>query len=134
MANGCRSFGRPKKLFPELVRKKTAKMVKRDLLRAGIPYVTDHGVADFHAAGRHTYIAELLRNEVSLVEAKEFARHTDVNMTMRYTHIGLSDRSKEEREQARAPCICAVFSAALAVILRHSLTRTIRIIKTKTPA
>ena len=82
------------KLFPNLIRKKTAKMVRRDLQKAGIPYVNEDGVADFHAAGRHTYITELLRNGVSLVEAKELARHTDVNMTMRYTHIGLGDRSK----------------------------------------
>jgi len=82
------------KLFPELAKKKTWKMVKRDLARAGIPYVTEDGIADFHAAGRHTYITELLRNGATLPEAKELARHTDVNMTMRYTHIGLEDRSK----------------------------------------
>lgn len=45
-------------------------------------------------AGRHTYITELLRNGASLPEAKELARHTDVKMTMRYTHIGLEDQSK----------------------------------------
>ncbi|MBI2805508.1 MAG: site-specific integrase [Planctomycetes bacterium] len=69
-------------------------MVKKDLARVGIPYETDEGVADFHAAGRHTYITELLRNGASLPEAKELARHTDVKMTMRYTHIGLDDQSK----------------------------------------
>jgi integrase len=82
------------KLFPNLERKKTWKMVKKDLARVGIPYETDEGVADFHAAGRHTYITELLRNGASLPEAKELARHTDVKMTMRYTHIGLEDQSK----------------------------------------
>ena len=82
------------KLFPRLERKKTWKMVKKDLARVGIPYETDEGVADFHAAGRHTYITELLRNGASLPEAKELARHTDVKMTMRYTHIGLEDQSK----------------------------------------
>lgn len=82
------------KLFPGLDRKKTWKMVKMDLARIGIPYETDEGVADFHAAGRHTYITELLRNGASLPEAKELARHTDVKMTMKYTHIGLEDQSK----------------------------------------
>jgi hypothetical protein len=37
-------------------------LVKFDLERAGIPYKTADGVADFHAAGRHTHITELLRN------------------------------------------------------------------------
>jgi hypothetical protein len=45
-------------------------------------------------AGRHSYITELLRNGVSVVEARELARHTDVKMTMRYTHIGLADQAK----------------------------------------
>lgn len=69
-------------------------MVQKDLERVGIPYVTPDGIADFHAAGRHTYITELNRNGVSLAEAKELARHSDVRMTMRYTHVGL--------DQARA--------------------------------
>jgi hypothetical protein len=29
-------------------------MVKKDLERAGIPYETEEGTADFHAVGRHT--------------------------------------------------------------------------------
>jgi len=36
------------------------------------------GIADFHAAGRHTHITELLRNGASLTEAKELARHTNI--------------------------------------------------------
>ena len=68
--------------------------VKLDLKAAGIPYRTKDGVADFHAAGRHTHITELLRNGTSLVEARELARHADVKMTMNYTHIGLEDRAK----------------------------------------
>ncbi len=82
------------KLFPGLERKKTRKMVKKDLARIGIPYETDEGVADFHAAGRPTYITELLRNGASLPEAKELARHIDVKMTMKDTHIELEDQSK----------------------------------------
>ena len=37
-------------------------MIKKDLERAGIPYQTEEGTADFHAVGRHTHITELLRN------------------------------------------------------------------------
>ena len=69
-------------------------MVRKDLERVGIPYETEDGIVDFHAAGRHTHITELLRNGTSLVEAKELARHSDVNMTMRYTHIGIHDQAK----------------------------------------
>ena len=82
------------KLFPLLDRKKTWLMVRKDLERVGIPYETEDGIADFHAAGRHTHITELLRNGASLPEAKELARHSDINMTMRYTHIGMDDRAK----------------------------------------
>lgn len=82
------------KLFPGLENKKTWFMVKKDLKRAGIEYETAEGIADFHAAGRHSHITELLRNGTSLSEAKELARHSDVNMTMRYTHIGIDDQAK----------------------------------------
>ena len=82
------------RLFPLLARRKAARMVKKDLERVGIPYKTQEGVADFHAAGRHTYITELLRNGASLPEAKELARHSDIAMTMRYTHIGINDQAR----------------------------------------
>ena len=82
------------KLFPMLARRKTWRMVKKDLERVGIAYETEDGIADFHAAGRHTHITELLRNGASLVEAKELARHSDIKTTMRYTHIGLKDQAR----------------------------------------
>jgi site-specific recombinase XerD len=82
------------KLFPQLDRRKTWRMVKQDLERVGIPYENDDGIADFHAAGRHTHITELLRNGASLPEARALARHSDVNTTMRYTHIGIGDQAK----------------------------------------
>jgi hypothetical protein len=42
--------GKPldRKLFPNLERKKTSFMVRKDLKQAGIAYETDEGVADFH--------------------------------------------------------------------------------------
>jgi integrase len=82
------------KLFPMLGKKKLSFAIERDLKRAGIPYKTAEGIADFHAAGRHTYITQLLRSGASLPEAKELARHSDVKMTMRYTHIGIDDQAK----------------------------------------
>ena len=81
-------------LFPKLRRKKTWFMVKRDLERIGIAYETAEGIADFHAAGRHSHVTGLLRHGATLPEAKELARHTDIRMTMRYTHIGLDDQAK----------------------------------------
>ena len=86
-------------LFPKLGKRKAWLMVKKDLERVGIPYRNAEGVADFHAAGRHSYVTGLLRNGASLPEAKELARHSDVKMTMRYTHIGLDDQAK-----AHYPC------------------------------
>jgi integrase len=81
-------------LFPDLDRKKTWLMVKKDLERIGIPYETTEGIADFHAAGRHSHVTELLRSGASLPEARELARHADVRTTMKYTHIGMEDRAR----------------------------------------
>ena len=81
-------------LFPELDRKRTWLMVKKDLKRAGIEYETAEGIADFHAAGRHSHVTELLRSGASLPEARELARHADIRTTMKYTHIGMDDRAK----------------------------------------
>lgn len=88
-------------MFPKLKNRRTWLMVKRDLEGAGIEYETADGVADFHAAGRHSYITELMRNGATLPEAKELARHSDVKMTMRYTHIGIEDQAEAIR---RLPC------------------------------
>lgn len=56
--------------------------------------ITSEGLADFHAAGRHTHITELLRNGATLPEARELARHSDIKMTMKYVHIGIDDQAK----------------------------------------
>jgi integrase len=81
-------------LFPGLHLKKTWLMVKKDLERVSIPYETADGIADFHAAGRHSHVTELLRSGASLPEARELARHADVRTTMKYTHIGMEDRAR----------------------------------------
>lgn len=80
-------------LFPLLEKRRTWLMVKKDLQRVGIPYRTEEGIADFHSC-RHTHITELLRNGVSLPEAKVLARHSDVRTTMQYTHVGLDDQAR----------------------------------------
>src|SRR5690606_6613917 len=36
----------------------------------------------------------LLRNGCSVPEAQRLARHSDVRLTMRYTHIGIQDQAK----------------------------------------
>jgi len=81
-------------LFPNLDHKKTWLMVKKDLERVGIPYKTAEGIADFHAAGRHSHVTELLRSGATLPEARELARHSDIRTTMKYTHIGMNDRAR----------------------------------------
>jgi len=87
-------LGPTDELFPLLDRRRTWLCVKKDLERIGIPYRNADGVADFHAAGRHSHITGLIENGASLAEACELARHSDVRMTMRYTHIGLDSQAK----------------------------------------
>nr|WP_303652811.1 tyrosine-type recombinase/integrase [Paludisphaera mucosa] len=81
-------------LFYRLARRKTYTMVQKDLERAGIPYETHEGLADFHAAGRHSHITRLVRSGASIMEAKELARHADICQTAKYTHIGMEDRAE----------------------------------------
>jgi site-specific recombinase XerD len=40
------------------------------------------------------YVTGLLRNGASITEARELARHSDVRMMMKYTHIGLEDQAR----------------------------------------
>jgi RNA polymerase sigma factor (sigma-70 family) len=81
-------------LFPRLATRRTWLMVKKDLERAGLPYVTPEGVADFHAAGRHSYITQLFRSGASVAHVLELARHGELRTTMGYTPLGLDDRAK----------------------------------------
>ena len=85
-------LGNRQKLFPSLAKKKTWLMVKKDLELAEIPYKTDEGVADFHAAGRHSYVSGLVASGASITQVKELARHGDIRMTMRYTHVGMDEK------------------------------------------
>jgi integrase len=81
-------------LFARIERKKTWLMVKKDLERVGIAYETPEGIADFHAAGRHSHMTGLIRSGASIMEAKELARHADIRQTAKYTHIGMEDRAE----------------------------------------
>ena len=82
------------KLFPKLEKRRTWLCVKKDLERIGIPYETHEGIADFHAAGRHSHITGLLESGASLAETMELARHSDVRMTMKYAHLGMDTKAK----------------------------------------
>jgi len=73
-------------LFPKLAKRKTFEMIEKDLERADIPYKTADGDADFHSL-RHTFISQLLSDGATVIETKELARHSDVEMTMRYSHV-----------------------------------------------
>ncbi len=106
-------------LFPKLKNRRTWLMVKLDLERAGIPYTTAEGDADFHAAGRHTHITQLIRSGASLSEAKELARHSDIQMTTRYTHIGLADQAKA-LAGLPVPCQRIVSSSSVPPVLSGS--------------
>ena len=85
-------------LFPLKTRsghfRKTARMMKRDLERAGLPYQDEDGLfADFHA-NRHTFISNLGKAGVQPKVAQSLARHSDINLTMNvYTHVGLGDQA-----------------------------------------
>lgn len=107
-------------LFPRLDRKKTWLMVKKDLERIGIPYESDEGIADFHAAGRHSYVTGLLRNGASITEARELARHADVRMTMKYTHIGLDDQARALTFLPAPGGLAQRLSSAPAVVPGHA--------------
>lgn len=85
------------KLFPGLERKKAWLMVKRDLERVGIPYKTEDGIADFHAAGRHTHITGLFRGGVAAHEVQKLARHACITTTMKYVHVDLADKARAIR-------------------------------------
>jgi len=64
-----------------------AKMLKRDLEAAGIPYKTDEGQADFHSL-RHSYITNLARQGVFPKDAQVLARHSTITLTLDcYTHV-----------------------------------------------
>jgi hypothetical protein len=89
-----RDMALDERLFPRLDKKKTYTMVQMDLERAGTPYETHEGLADFHAGGRHSHITGLARSGATIMEAKELARHADIRQTAKCTHIGIDERAE----------------------------------------
>lgn len=71
-----------------------AKMLRKDLEAALIPYCDDNGhVVDFHAL-RHTYITNLSRCGIHPKLAMDLARHSDINLTLAYySHTLIEDRA-----------------------------------------
>ncbi len=94
--------------------------------RTRLAYKNIDGIADFHAAGRHTYITQLIKSGAPLPTAMELARHSDAKMTMRYTHIGIDDQA-DALKNLPAPtckkvrCTGAAFPAAQRVLTWHKL-------------
>ncbi|MDD4270930.1 MAG: tyrosine-type recombinase/integrase, partial [Thermoguttaceae bacterium] len=74
--------------------RKTGKMMRLDLERAGLPYADEDGLyADFHAH-RHAFISNLGKAGVLLATAQKLARHSDPTLTANiYTHLGVSDKA-----------------------------------------
>ena len=69
----------------------TAKMIRRDLEAAGIPYETEAGFADFHSL-RGTYISALVRSGASIKTVQTLARHSNPALTLaRYARVDLHD-------------------------------------------
>jgi integrase len=80
--------GKPVFALPE----KTARMIQRDLKRAGIEPVDAKGrVVDTHSL-RHGYISALARARLPLKVTQELARHSDPKLTMNvYAHVNVHD-------------------------------------------
>lgn len=70
------------------------KMIKKDLEKAEIPYMTDEGQCDFHSL-RHCFITNLARAGVHPSDAMVLARHSTITLTMDYyTHSKRESRKK----------------------------------------
>ncbi len=70
----------------------TSRMIKTDLIAAGIdPADNGEGRLDFHAL-RHSFITRLMRNNVPPKVMQKLARHSTIQLTLdRYSHLSLAD-------------------------------------------
>jgi len=76
-----------------------AKMIRRDLVAAGIPFTTSEGRADFHSL-RHSFITNLARAGIHPSDAQALARHSTITLTMDYyTHPRQVDLRRIINEQ-----------------------------------
>jgi integrase len=83
--------GRP--VFGTLTRH-TARMMRRDLEAAGVPYRDgSNRVADFHSL-RHSYVSALARSNAPVKVIQTLARHSTPSLTFGvYAHIGVFDQT-----------------------------------------
>ncbi|MEO8272339.1 MAG: hypothetical protein ABI557_21705, partial [Aureliella sp.] len=58
---------------------------------------------DFQALNCWSHITELLRSGATVPQAMELARHSDVRMTMRYTHVSIAEQARALSAMA-LPC------------------------------
>jgi integrase len=71
--------------------RKTSKMMKHDCISAGLPYVGDLGVADFHSH-RMAFITNLCRT-ADFSTVVDLARHSDPKLTAKiYDRVRLENR------------------------------------------
>jgi integrase len=56
-------------------------MLRADLERAGVPYITSEGYADFHAS-RGTYVSNVMDTGASIKTLQALARHSDPRLTI----------------------------------------------------
>ncbi|MGI9469688.1 MAG: tyrosine-type recombinase/integrase [Rubripirellula sp.] len=70
-------------LFPDFEIKRTSKMIKRDLVAAGLPVRTESGTRCFHSL-RNTYISSLFDAGRNIAQVQRLARHSDPRLTMKY--------------------------------------------------
>ncbi len=75
-------------------------IVQKDLERAGIPYETHEGLADFHATRRRSRIADLTAEKALIMARKVLARQAEIRQTAMYTNDG---KGRESTGNA-APC------------------------------
>ena len=113
---------RDEPLFPGLWQRKTGThMMRHDLKRAGIPYRTEDGrYRDFHAL-RHSFISALWEAGATPPVAQRLARHSDIRLTMRYSH---SDTQAEDEVIGRLPGLpTPIACGETAELIRESSAR-----------
>lgn len=81
-------------MFPGLGDKRTCKMIKIDLTDAGVPYRNERGeYRDWHAL-RHSFITRCWKSGADPSVVQKLARHSDIRLTMGYSHATDSDLRK----------------------------------------
>jgi integrase len=69
-----------KPVFAKMPNRQCA-MLRADLERAGVPYITSEGYADFHAS-KGTYVSNVMDTGASIKTLQTLARHSDPRLTI----------------------------------------------------